>query len=351
LVDIDVVEDGSEAVPEPVKEQQQEIIDSVVEEGSAKAGLSALEVVESSGPETYHATLATPAVRRICREMNISIGDVDGTGRSGRVLKEDVVNHIKKNGDNEKAVAQSEVKPSIASETISQLTPIQKQMFKTMTNSLSIPHFLYSDEVEIDRLIAVRRIINGELSRSADLAKMSFMPFFIKALSLALNKFPILNSRISFENGKPMLVNRPNHNIGIAMDTPLGLIVPNIKNVQTLSIIEIAQDLSRLQRLGSEGKLSTSDLRDKTITISNIGTVGGTYVSPVIVDSEVAIVGLGKAKKLPRFDEEMNIIPSTIMKASWCGDHRVIDGMTMARMADTWKKYVEEPEKMLIHMK
>jgi len=175
------------------------------------------------------------------------------------------------------------------------------------------------------------------------------MPFFLKALSLSLLKYPVLNSRVTFENNIPALVSRPIHNIGVAMDTPNGLIVPNIKDVGRLSIVQIGQELNRLQQLGATGKLSAADLKDGTITLSNIGTVGGTYL--VIVESEVAIGGLGKARTLPRYDSNMNLVPKTILNTSWSGDHRVIDGVTMAKMVAQWKAYVEQPEKMLMHLK
>jgi 2-oxoisovalerate dehydrogenase E2 component (dihydrolipoyl transacylase) len=127
--------------------------------------------------------------------------------------------------------------------------------------------------------------------------------------------------------------------------------VPNIKNVQNLSIYDIGRELLRLQELGSQNKLGTNELKDGTISLSNIGTVGGTYVAPVLVESEVCIGGLGKAKTIPRFDGSMNVVPRTILNSSWSGDHRVIDGVTMARMVDLWKSYVENPEQMLLRLR
>uniref|UniRef100_A0A060SX06 Dihydrolipoamide acetyltransferase component of pyruvate dehydrogenase complex n=1 Tax=Blastobotrys adeninivorans TaxID=409370 RepID=A0A060SX06_BLAAD len=367
LVDIDVNDDSAAAAQEqevpveeatkPAKSATEEKIESVAEQAEFKPK-SSEETVAAHQNGTTLATLATPAVRRICRELNIDIASVKGTGKDGRVMKEDVLNFSKA----AEAPVSSEPAPSAqptpsaappsAEEKIMPLTPIQKQMFKTMTNSLSIPHFLYTDEVNMDRLIQLRKAINDDLkAQGGPVAKVSFMPFFIKALSLSLNKYPILNSRVTFQDGKPMLLHRPVHNIGIAMDTPQGLIVPNIKDVASKSLIEVAGELQRLQQLGAQGKLGPADLKGGTITLSNIGNVGGAYVAPVIVDSEVAIVGLGKSKVLPRYDEEMNVVPQTILNTSWSGDHRVVDGMTMARMVDQWKRYVEHPEKMLVQLR
>jgi 2-oxoisovalerate dehydrogenase E2 component (dihydrolipoyl transacylase) len=341
LVDIDVVgEEASATQPEPSRsvDQQQPI--------------ETPSPISATPKDPHLATLATPAVRRLCRELNVDIRQVAGSGKGGRVMKEDVMRFSQ--GGRREELPYQEPTPVVSSPvaptaTVTPLTPIQKQMFKTMTNSLNIPHFLYTDEVELEKVGAVRKAMNDELASQG--IKLSFMPFFLKALSLSLLKYPVLNSRVTFENNIPALVSRPIHNIGVAMDTPNGLIVPNIKDVGRLSIVQIGQELNRLQQLGATGKLSAADLKDGTITLSNIGTVGGTYLGPVIVESEVAIGGLGKARTLPRYDSNMNLVPKTILNTSWSGDHRVIDGVTMAKMVAQWKAYVEQPEKMLMHLK
>ena len=135
------------------------------------------------------------------------------------------------------------------------------------------------------------------------------------------------------------------------MDTSYGLIVPNIKNVESLSIVDIAEELSRIFDLAQRGKLGGSDLKDGTFTLSNIGSIGGTYASPVIMPPEVAIGALGKTRPLPRFDRDGNVVRADIMNVSWSADHRVIDGATMARFSNLWKKYLEDPSAMVFHMK
>ncbi|ANB13624.1 alpha-ketoglutarate dehydrogenase KGD2 [Sugiyamaella lignohabitans] len=328
---------------------------------NTSSGNSAAPAFVPFDPSLATETLATPAVRRICRELGFSVSDIKGSGKDGRVLKEDVLNHSKtsvqsgqQQQQTQEGATASAIPSSITNTTLHPLTPIQKQMFKTMTNSLTIPHFLYTDEVEIDRLSALRKSINEDLIKHPTTPiKLSFMPFFIKALSLALTEYPILNAQVVIDEktSQPALLYRESHNIGVAMDTPSGLIVPNIKNVNNLSIIQIGQELTRLQQLGASGKLTSADIKDGTITLSNIGTVGGTYVAPVIVGSEVAIGGLGKSHVVPRYDAKQNLVPRTIINSSWSGDHRVIDGVTMARMVARWKAYVEHPEKMLVSLK
>lgn len=312
--------------------------------------------------EHKYSKLAVPAVRRLCKEHGIDISHVPGTGKDGRVLKEDIIALVERLRTKQSTEEESELRHQgpltattpVAAETTVPLTPIQTQMFKTMTKSLSIPHFLFSDEVHLDPLTICRSRINAELATSSSYQttqKLSYMPFFIKAMSLALQNYPILNARLHIEDEKPALIMRPQHNIGVAMDTPTGLIVPNIKNVQNMSIVEISGELQRLKQAGVAGKLSPADLRGGTITISNIGNIGGRVVSPVIVNSEVAILGIGRAKTLPAFDAHGGVVPKTEMVFSWSADHRVIDGATMARMATLMKEFVEKPELMLARMR
>jgi len=130
----------------------------------------------------------------------------------------------------------------------------------------------------------------------------------------------------------------------------LGLLVPNIKNVQDLSIIDIAEQGNRLTEQARAGRLSPGDLKGGTITISNVGAIGGTVATPIITKPEVAIVALGKVQSLPRFDESANVVAQKIMTISWSGDHRVMDGATMARFSNTWKGFLENPSSMLMAM-
>lgn len=310
--------------------------------------------------------LATPSVRRVSRDLNVDITQINGTGKDGRVLKEDVLAYHKalQSGHAQDPVestlsATSTTSPttagSLQQEVLQSLTPIQTQMFKAMTNSLTIPHFLYADEVKLDRLTTLRARFNALLAKSEpELGKISYMPFFIKALSVAVSEHPIINARVTVDaSGKPALAMRDFHNIGVAMATPTGLIVPNIKNVNTLSIVEIARELARLQAAAKTGRFATADLKGGTISLSNIGNVGGTYVAPVVVDSEVAILGLGRARVLPMYTDAENtkIVPTQVVNTSWSGDHRVLDGVTLACTAERFKNIVEDPELLLLNLK
>ncbi|KAL4910647.1 hypothetical protein BDW74DRAFT_1109 [Aspergillus multicolor] len=308
----------------------------------------------NSAPKSRHATLATPAVRGLLKQFKVNIEDVNGTGRDGRVLKEDIHRFIAARDAPRTAPTPSPLPSTLPStlpqtETAVNLTPIQTQMFKSMTRSLTIPHLGFGDELSINSITTLRKKIASDKN---DPQKITFLSFVVKAVSLALNDYPILNAKLDTTNAdKPQLIVRPRHNIGIAMDTPQGLIVPNIKDVGSLSILNIAREISRLSALGQEGKLTPADLSGGTITVSNIGNIGGTYVSPVIVTNELAILGVGRARMIAVFDEAGQVSKEEVVNFSWSADHRVIDGATMARMANKVKELIEAPERMLVSLR
>ncbi|KAL1836863.1 hypothetical protein VTJ49DRAFT_4543 [Mycothermus thermophilus] len=356
------------------------------------ASLTAREVAAQSEPagrpKGKHATLATPAVRHLCKTLNVDISEVEGTGKDGRVLKEDIQRFVaRRDARAAEPAAQPEApapQPTVGGfgspesalaagpqqETRVPLTRTQEMMFKTMTRSLSIPHFLYADEVDFTSLVELRSRLNKVLTTSspgsgdastAEVTKLSYLPFIIKAVSMALYKYPILNARVDVDpngngnGGKPTLIYRSHHNIGVAMDTPQGLLVPVIKNVGARNILSIASELSRLQSLARAGRLTPDDMSGGTITVSNIGSIGGTYLSPVVVEREVAILGVGRMRDVPAFSdvpgEEDKVVRRQVCNFSWSADHRVVDGATLARAAQVVRAIVEEPDVMVMHLR
>lgn len=311
----------------------------------------------TTGQAHYISGWKTPAVHRLLQEYGLDITSIAGSGKSGRVLKGDVLSFIKKNSLTKKVhkveevVKESAPVPDISgkNDTFVPLNAIQKAMFKTMTKSLSIPQLGYKDEIELNATSEYREALNAYIASNPDkypFKKISYLPIFIKSLSLSLSYYPIMNAQLSEEsNGKPpQLIYRDAHNIGIAMDTPQGLIVPNIKNVEKKTILEVSAEIHRLTQLAKKGAIPLADLKGGSITLSNIGSIGGTYANPIIVSSELAIVALGSARRLPRFSEETNsMVAKQIMPVSWSADHRVIDGATIAQFGNTWKSFIENP--------
>ena len=161
------------------------------------------------------------------------------------------------------------------------------------------------------------------------------------------------------------MVYHSSHNIGVAMDTPNGLVVPVIRNVNAKSIFEIGEELMGLQAKAGNGSLTEQDFKGGTFSVSNIGSQGGTYATPVVVVPQVAIGAFGRMQTVPRYinkdgqsasveeiaDGEADAVPSTIMNVSWSADHRVVDGATVARFSNTWKSLVENPTVMLSRMR
>ncbi|CRG84855.1 2-oxoisovalerate dehydrogenase E2 component (dihydrolipoyl transacylase) [Talaromyces islandicus] len=315
----------------------------------------AVPPVPENKPQSKYASLATPAVRGLLKELNVNILDVTGTGKDGRVTKEDV-HRFAATRDQQPTTTAQQTAARLAttidtqqSETREPLTHIQSQMFKTMTKSLQIPHFLFTDELNIDAVTALRRKLSSDPTNAQKITSLSFI---VKAVSLALEEYPILNAKVDTSDPKkPTIIMRSNHNIGVAMDTPQGLLVPNIKNVAARSISDIAAEISCLSALGKEGKLTPADLTGGTFTVSNIGNIGGTYVSPVIVSTEVAILGVGRSRVLPVFDEAGQVTKAELVNFSWSADHRVIDGATMARMANRVRDFIESPDRMLLRLR
>lgn len=355
LLEVEVEGDAeSEQPAEPQTEQTEQVAESDVVEKKSTAPDSTAEKEQRQPGK--HASLATPAVRGLLKEHNLTIEDITGTGKDGRVLKEDVYKYLEEASQQSTTASMSTApRPQIdakQTETVQKLTPVQWAMFKSMTGSLSIPHFLYSDSVDLTTLSSMRSRLNG-LRNPDTTPKFSYMPFMIKAVSLALNQYPLLNARLDLTTDakKPQLVHRSVHNIGIAMDTPNGLIVPVIKAVNARSITSIAEELQRLSKLGQAGKLSNNDLTGATITVSNVGNIGGQVVAPVIVEGQLAIMGVGKIKTVPVFaDDGITVKPALQANVSWSADHRVVDGATMARMASKVQTYLEEPGMMIADM-
>lgn len=306
--------------------------------------------VKTEKPVAQGKALASPAVRRLAREKGVDIALVPGSGDKGRVYKQDVIDFV--NGKHVATTQPPEVNvPAVVENlTVDHVEPIRgvkAAMAKQMTASAStIPHFTYCDDIDMTDLIALRKSLKEKYAKQG--IKLTLMPFIMKAMSLAIKEYPVLNSRVNDECTEVTYLN--SHNIGMAVDSKVGLIVPNVKNCQTLSMLQIAEEVTRLTNGAREGRVSPNDIKEGTITISNIGAIGGTIATPIINKPEVAIVALGKVQSLPRFDEQGNVQARQIMQVSWSGDHRVIDGGTIARFCNLWKDYLEDPSKMLVEM-
>ncbi|HEY5716886.1 MAG TPA: 2-oxo acid dehydrogenase subunit E2, partial [Motiliproteus sp.] len=310
--------------------------------------------VVTAAPRTGKA-LASPAVRRIAREHRVDIAAVPGSGRDGRVLKEDILRFVGELPQQAVAATTAAAHAPVAASVpaasgevrIEPIRGIKAAMAKQMVlSTTTIPHFTYGDEVDVTALLALRQQLKPKAEAMG--VRLTLMPFIMKALALAVQAYPVLNSRPNADCTE--LHYLPHVNIGMAVDSKVGLLVPNIKRVETLSVLEIAQEVQRITEAARSGRVAQEDLSGGTISISNIGALGGTYMVPVINAPEVAIVALGKTQQLPRFDAQGQVQARSIMNISWSGDHRVIDGGTIARFSQQWQAYLEDPASMLLEL-
>lgn len=310
-----------------------------------------------------------PSVRRLARLENVDMSLLQATGKNGRILKEDVLRHLENRAGIQPQTKGIPSEPTKIRqnqdqsqheqyESVIPMNSIKKSMFKAMTKSLTIPHFNYSDEIDLtDLLKSLKRynelFVSKHLKEQPSKNKISNLAVMIKMISLALTEYPELNGSLlgDEEHDNEKFIIKHYHNVGVAIDTQAGLVVPNIKNVQLLSIEQINEELTRLRNLAYQSKLSPTELSGRTISLSNIGAIGGIFGVPVIVKPEVLIAALGKIRKLPRYDQDGSLQPRDIVQIVWSADHRCVDGATLSRFSNLIKHYLENPESALIKMK
>jgi 2-oxoisovalerate dehydrogenase E2 component (dihydrolipoyl transacylase) len=286
--------------------------------------------------------------------MNLKIEDIEGTGKDGRVLKEDIQKHVEASqaSTSVAAMPSAPAAPPVqqGEDHIRPLTPVQSGMYKQMTRSLSIPHFLYTDNVDFTALNILRKKFNHHKEKPH---RLTTLPFVVKAVSLALQQYPLLNAHLDTTTNpdKPQVLVKGSHNIGVAIDSPAGLLVPVIRDVQSHSIESLSAEIARLSNLARAGKLTSADLSGATFTLSNIGSIGGTAVAPVIVTPQVGILGIGRSRVVPAFGEHGELVKKDECVFSWSADHRVIDGAMAARCAEAVRGLLENAESMLVRLR
>ncbi|HEA51119.1 hypothetical protein LCGC14_1930240 [marine sediment metagenome] len=334
------IDEGKSAEPEATQAEPKKSA------GRAEAVASAAPSARQDGERTP----ASPAVRRLVRENELMLDSIEGTGKDGRVLKADVLAHLEQPASGSTLASAGGARRRDAQNQEVRIEPIkgmQAVMAKRMVASATtIPHFIFSEDIDVTELLSLRQQLKPVAEARG--SRLTLMPFIMKSIALAVREYPVLNSQIN-ENVTEVHY-QLQCNIGMAVDSKIGLLVPNVKNVGQLTLLEIADEVTRLTEAAREGRVSQADLKGGTITISNIGALGGTYASPIINAPEVAIVALGRTQKLPRFDANGQVVERAIMTISWAGDHRIIDGGTIARFNNLWKSYLESPQSMLLHM-
>jgi pyruvate dehydrogenase E2 component (dihydrolipoamide acetyltransferase) len=318
------------------------------------------EVIESSREAYQQPTitekrvLATPVARQLAKDLGIDIKTIKGTGEVGRVTKEDIYQASEKQknvGQTSTATTvQSKVTtfkmPEITNTDVTRvpITKMRKTIVKNMVISKSlIPHTTVMDEFNVTSLVEFRNAQKELVSTRG--VKLTYMPFIIKAVVLALKDYPVFNS--SFDHEKEEIIYKHYYNIGMAVDTPDGLIVPNIKNADRKSIIEIAKELQVLSEESTNRTIQLEKLQNGTFTITNYGIFGSTFGAPVIKHPEVAILGVGMITKKPIIKDN-EIVVADMMPLSLSIDHRIIDGGDAGRFMTRIKEYLSNPMLLLL---
>ena len=293
--------------------------------------------------------LATPAVRKLAKDLNIDLALVEGTGSGGRITKEDVEEFSKK-PKVEKPVAIKITRK--AGLTYDMYGHIQRVPFKgirrvtakKMTESWAkVPHVTHADEADVTELVKIRQKEKAKALEKG--IKLTYLPFIVKAVIAALKEHPYVNSSIDEETQEIVL--KQYYNIGIAVDTKEGLMVPVVKIADKKSVLKISEEIQNLAELAASRKIDLADLKGGTFTITNIGVIGGTYATPIVNYPEAAILGVGKIQDKPVV-KDGEILIRKIMGLSLSFNHNIFDGAEAARFMNNVIKNLEDPYWILI---
>ncbi|KAF4749132.1 hypothetical protein FOZ63_025847, partial [Perkinsus olseni] len=269
-------------------------------------------------------------------------------GPNGRVVMEDILKATEAATKVDEVAPVAKAQDTSESYRVSLTRGVAAAMVKSMTASLAAPHMNLGEEIRVDELLRVqanlKKLVQGP---PHNLPSITLTAIMIKALSLSLLKHETLNSKID-PSGEFFTVYRP-HNISMAVDSPSGLVVPNVKGVEKKSLVHIQKDILEIQERAAAGRLTLDDVHGGTVSFSNVGVIGGTYSKSILFDGQALIGGAGRIRTLPRFtDDGSEVYPAKIVNVSWSADHRHIDGATVARFSNTFKGYLENPASMIL---
>ena len=301
---------------------------------------------------------AMPSVRKYARDNGVNIKAVAGSGKNARITKEDIDAHLNggatQTASNESAASTSEETTTTSAtqsvpegdfpETTEKIPAMRKAIAKAMVNSKhTAPHVTLMDEIDVQQLWDHRKKFKEIAAEQG--TKLTFLPYVVKALVSALKKYPALNTSFNEEAGE--IVHKHYWNIGIAADTDRGLLVPVVKHADRKSIFQISDEINELAVKARDGKLTSDEMKGATCTISNIGSAGGQWFTPVINHPEVAILGIGRIAQKP-IVKDGEIVAAPVLALSLSFDHRQIDGATGQNAMNHIKRLLNNPELLLM---
>jgi len=315
-------------VGEPLIDIGNEVSETPLDEGEMKSENKAPEKIIEAGSEESMRVLAPPGIRRLAREKGIDLTKIKGSGPNGRIMLSDIesLNEV-----SPPIINTGRIQEITKNSEIVEMKGLRRIISEKMTKSKgTIPHYSVAEEIDASELLKIRETLksNG--------INVSFTPFFVKAAVLALKEFPYLNAR-SLDSGKYEILKY--YNIGVAVDTQEGLTVAVIKNADRKSIVEISKEVEDLASRAREGKLKLEEVKDSTFTVTNVGSIGGIFSTPIINYPEVAIMGVHRIREMPN---------GKYMFITLSADHRLIDGAMAARFIVKVKKYLEVPVTVMV---
>ncbi|CAE7764567.1 DBT [Symbiodinium microadriaticum] len=320
---------------------------------AAPAAVPAAAPKAASAGKAAPGVLATPKVRSLAKKLGIDLNTVKGTGANGRVLEEDLGAAGAPSASASAPAASFSVPAArVLEDQVIQITDnVGKGMVKSMQASLVVPYMALGEEIDMTDMLALQKQLKDYALKKYG-TKVTVTSFMLKAISLALYDNPKMNSKFGpSEANPPSYTVYGSHNISVAVDTPHGLMVPNIKDVGGKNVIEIQQELMRLAAAAQAGKLALNDIQGGTITLSNIGVIGTKDPRPILFDGQAVIGATGRTMALPRYNAKMELVPRQVMNIRWVGDHRHLDGAALARFSNSFKQYMENPGEWCLTMR
>lgn len=313
----------------------------------------------ATAPETGQAprsgalVLATPSVRKLAREKGVNLADVPATGPNGRITREDVLRFADGGGlpqtETQAGPSAGVAAPDAVREGAEERVPIKgirKAIAAAMVKSMyTAPHVTLMDEADVSKLVALRQKAKPLAEQRG--VKLTYLPFIVKALVAAARQFPVMNASIDEQTDE--IVMKKYYHVGIATDTDNGLIVPVVRDADRKNVWSIAAEIKDLAERGRAGKLSPQELRGSTITITNIGSAGGMFFTPILNFPEVAILGTGRIAEKPVV-QDGEIKAAHMMALSLSFDHRVVDGATAQHFLNMIKQLLSDPELLVMEV-
>ncbi|MBG9589375.1 dihydrolipoamide acetyltransferase family protein [Cytobacillus firmus] len=317
-------------------------------------------VISDTDVDPNRRIIAMPSVRKYARDKGVDIRQVAGSGKNGRIQKDDIDAFLNGGAQANEAPVQEaapqaeakETAPAAAQtipagqypETREKMSGIRKAIAKAMVNSKhTAPHVTLMDEIDVTKLVAHRKKFKEVAANKG--IKLTFLPYVVKALTSALREFPALNTSIDDAAGE--IIHKHYYNIGIAADTEKGLLVPVVKDADRKSTFAISNEINELAGKARDGKLAPDEMKGASCTITNIGSAGGQWFTPVINHPEVAILGIGRIAEKPVV-KDGEIVAAPVLALSLSFDHRIIDGATAQNALNHIKRLLNDPELLLM---